>query len=272
MLNIGFFTDSTRSIDSYKLTDNNGLYKVSGVCSLEPQNNPVDTGYSVFEQPEKLLPIIDLAVVDLASDKQATFAPIAIKSGVDVFIANSQELTLPTLSQLDMLSHEIGIKLGFGQLGYILGLDHLHIEQPIIAEIRRSATIASTQHFDSILKFDIATALTLTKNKIRKIRAYSVPNKSPIPSTLFALIDFDNSSAITYTLSGTEGNSAFHAKIHHSDKTLHFEIPDPDRMDYKELDFNNFVTYCSNNTEPEQGVELASNTVFVTETIYSKIG
>lgn len=273
MLNIGIFTNSLNSIDLYQLTSNSALYSVRGICLLQPHNeaqNP--TQIEIFDDTAQLLPLIDVALIEMDDYSQVEIAVLAIKSGADTYIANSQDLTLPTLNQLEMFAREIGVKLGFGQLGYNIGTSNLHIEHPIIAQIKRNTSIASAQHFDSIIKFDIATALNLTKNKIRKIRAYSVPTKTPIPATLFVLIDFDNNSAITYTLSNTDENSSFEVELHHSTQTLHFEIPEPDTLSYKQIDFDQFLECTSNNSEPEKGVELASNTVFVVETIYSKIG
>lgn len=272
MIKLGFICDSLQTVESYHLNSaNSNLCHLVGVCLLNSVEPVPAAQFRMYEHPEQLLADIELVVVDIPSDKTQQVVTQVIKLGVNAFLSNWQDLSLSELSRLDQLSHEIGVKLGFGGLGYALGINNMRVSQPSITEIRRCSPIVSVQHFDNLMRFDLATALALNRTQLRKIRAYSVPNQAPIPSTLLVLIDFVDGSAICYTLNRCERNASFDVDIHHGVQTLHFDIPNPDCLDYKALDLNNLLNQLQNGMDPVQGVQLANSTVFVTETVYSKI-
>lgn len=271
MFRIGVFIDSASSVCLEHLIELNSTFALKGVFGREGVELPMLPCVEVFDSADGLLAQIDVALILGDGDGVVPLAVQAIKSGVNVYVDSFHVLTLADLTQMDMLAREIDIKLGFGHLGYRASIDGVQVEYPMIAEVRRNVSIASTQHLDLILKRDLATAININRSTVHRVHAYGVPSKVAIPSVLFVVVDFDNSSAITYILNNTSGDNSFEIKIHHSTEPFTYNVPNPDILDCPLADFNNFIAGLEGGSEQYYGFELAICAASVVATIYSKL-
>ena len=170
----------------------------AGIWAQSISSTPENARFNYFKSIDDLIAVSDIAIISTADEFKFEIASKSIKRGVIPIISNVNGLTSPLLIQLQQLAIEMGIKVGFAELGYNF---YFPLDTPFIAKINRSIDIklVDEKSFQSTLKHDLATALKISKLDIRKVRAYGLPLCANIPSNLLVMVDFNNNSVFTYT-------------------------------------------------------------------------
>ncbi len=151
---------------------------------------------------DELLSSCDILLIACTNERKFEIASRAIKKGVVPIINNIDGLNSSTLSQLQQLANEIGIKFCFVELGHNFDGYSIPSENPFIGNLKRyiGKPISDEATFQQYLTYDIATALKFSKLDVRKVRAYGLPMCSNIPQSLMVMVDFGNNSVFTYNL------------------------------------------------------------------------
>jgi len=196
MLKLGFLLKSeTPNNQIDEIISRTGC-QLAGVCSEDS---------SVNSDIDELLNSCDILLIACSNEQKFEMASKAIKKGVIPIINSIDGLTSVSLSQLQQLANEIGIKLGFVELGHNFDEYSIPFQNPFIGNLKRyfSEPITDELIFLQCLTHDIATALKLSKLDVRKVRAYELPVCSKIPQSLMVMVDFGNNSVFTYNLQQT---------------------------------------------------------------------
>jgi hypothetical protein len=197
MLKLGFLFKSEIS--------NNQIDKI--ISETGCQLAGVFTGdSSIHSDIDDLLSSCDILFIACTNERKFEIASRAIKKGVVPIINNIDGLNSSTLSQLQQLANEIGIKFCFVDLGHNFDGYRIPFENPFIGNLKRytSKPISDEATFQQYLIYDIATALKFSKLDVRKVRAYGLPICSNIPQSLMVMVDFGNNSVFTYNLQQTK--------------------------------------------------------------------
>ncbi len=151
---------------------------------------------------DELLNSCDILLIACSNEQKFETVSKAIKKGVIPIINSIDGLTSTSLSQLQQLANEIGIRLGFVELGYNFDGYSIPFESPFIGNLKRyiGKPVNDEATFQQYLTYDIATALKFSKLDVRKVRAYGLPICSNIPQSLMVMVDFGNNSVFTYNL------------------------------------------------------------------------
>ncbi len=154
---------------------------------------------------DDLLNSCDILFIACTNERKFEIASRTVKKGVVPIINNIDGLNSSTLSQLQQLANEIGIKFCFVELGHNFDGYSIPFENPFIGNLKRyiGNPISDESTFQQYLTYDIATALKFSKLDIRKVRAYGLPICSNIPQSLMVMVDFGNNSVFTYNLQQT---------------------------------------------------------------------
>lgn len=262
MLKLGFLLKSeTPNNEIDEIISRTGC-QLAGVCSEDS---------SVNSDIDEILNSCDILLIACSNEQKFEMASKAIKKGVIPIINSVDGLNSSTLSQLQQLANEIGINLGFAELGYsIYGYD-IPFDSPFIGHLKRylKKPINNELTFQQYLIYDIATALKFSKLDVRKVRAYGLPVCSKIPQSLMVMVDFGNNSAFTYNLQQTNDIDQVEFEISTGCNSEKLNISKPQHYT---LETNvKAIDGIANRSEYLNTIELAIETTRLVDTILSKI-
>lgn len=266
MLKLGFLLKSeTPNNQIDEIISRTGC-QLAGVCSEDsPVNSDID----------ELLNSCDILLIACSNEQKFEMASKAIKKGVIPIINSIDGLTSVSLSQLQQLTNEIGIKLAFVELGHNFDGYDIPFENPFIGNLKRyiGKPVNDEATFQQYLTYDIATALKFSKLDIRKVRAYGLPICSNIPQSLMVMVDFGNNSVLTYNLQQTNDVEQFEYEIStgkYSEKINILTTPYPSENLTVETSVQ-VITCIANNSKNNNSIELAIESTKLVDTILSKI-
>lgn len=239
--------------------------QLAGVFAEDSSNN---------SDIDDLLSECDILLVACSNERKFEIASKAIKKGVVPIINNIDGLNSSTLSSLQQLANEIGIRVGFVELGHSLDDFSLPFDIPFILHLKRYLKKPITESaFNQYLIYDIATALKFSKLDVRKVRAYGLPICTDIPQSLMVMVDFSNNSVFTYNLQQTDDIEQLNVEVFNGSNSSAFDIPV-----FNCLAENISVKTCIraissivNNSASVNTIELAIETTRLADTIQSKI-
>ncbi|MGE0077371.1 MAG: hypothetical protein AB7S48_05880 [Bacteroidales bacterium] len=271
MLKLGFFLDSNTANNQVEDILESTHHNCAGLWVQD--SNAILTGNlpQRFNCDEDLIACSDVAVIATNNDLKFELTSKTIKKGVTPILNNTQGLSNSSLNQLQQLALEIGVNIEFCQLGFNFNDIELPISTPFITHLKRSieSDIMNESTFREILLYDLATALKISKLDIRKVRAYSLPQYATIPSNLFVMIDFCNSSVVSYTLQTNSSTSSLDIQISTSEKKHSYTISD--RILFQNSDIKSCIANISNNTKFSNNIDLALAATHLVDTVISKI-
>lgn len=230
---------------------------------------------SVSSGIDELLSSCDILLIACSNEQKFEMASKAIKKGVIPIINSIDGLNSTSLSQLQQLANEIGIKLGFLKLGHNFDGYDIPLENPFIGNLKRyiGKTISDEATFQQYLTYDIATALKFSKLDVRKVRAYGLPVCSNIPKSLMAMVDFGNNSVFTYNLQLTNDIEQLELEISTGNNSEKINIlTTPYSRENLTIETSvQVITGIANNSRNNNTIELAIESTKLVDTILSKI-
>ena len=266
MLKLGFLLKSETPNNQIDEIISRTGRQLAGVCSEDsPVNSDID----------ELLSNCDILLIACLNEQKFEMASKAIKKGVIPIINSIDGLTSASLSQLQQLANEIGIKLGFVELGHNFDEYSIPFQNPFIGNLKRyiGKPISDESTFQQYLIYDIATALKFSKLDIRKVRAYGLPICSNIPQSLMVMVDFGNNSVFTYNLQQTNDIEQLEYEIstgNNSEKINILTTPYSSEKLAIEASVK-AISKIANRSERTNTIELALETTKLVDTILSKI-
>lgn len=192
----GFFFNYPVNIDVLEsIAAQNGIEFVGAYFK---NANYIQKKEKVFEFAEELLVQVETAFIFFDITKDFDFIAKAIKRGVNVFLGSLPDSSYSVLSEINNLSLEIGVPVGFGCSGEILiSPDEIvgnYFMLQLSHDMGREATDDS---FRRKLIYDIASFVRVRPCGLKKIRVNGIPLFSKSPKSFMLRMEYDNSSVIT---------------------------------------------------------------------------
>lgn len=155
----------------------------------------------VFDYAEELLVQIEVAFIFYDIDSSIDFTSKALKRGVNVFIASLPNCSHNTLLELNELSIEIGVPIGFGCAGELLiKQDEIEGNYFILDLIHDMGSEVNEVVFRRKLIYDIASFVRIKPCGLRKVRVNGIPLFDKLPKAFKLRLEYDNSSIITSSI------------------------------------------------------------------------
>lgn len=194
----GFFFQNPVSIDLLQnLSDQNsinlvGAYFKNGGETADPK---------IFNSEDELLVQIEIAYVFFDSSNYFEFTSKALKRGVNIFLASLPDYSYRTLLELNELSFEIGIPIGFGCAGEILVKQDEIVGNYFMLQLTRDTGKATNDEvFRRMLIYDIASFVRIKPCGLRKLRVNGLPLFTKSSKAINLRMEYDNSSIIASSI------------------------------------------------------------------------
>lgn len=268
MLKLGLFLDSNFNDH---LSEHSNIAPV-GYWTKEYDIDIKENLLQHFRIDEELINSSDAVFINTnSSSLKLELASKSIKKGVRPILNNPFGLSYSSLSQIHQLALEIGVPINFCQLGHDLDGIDTPFREPFIVHLNRNIETQTMSEvaFHEILYHDLATALKITNLDVRKVRAYSLPQCSLLPSALYVMIDFNNSSVISYTLQTQALKNSIDIQISCGTTCKNYTVSDI--IPSQSLEFERCIERIISQTRKENSIELALATARLAEAILSKI-
>jgi len=196
----GFFIQNPVSIDLLQSVANRNNLELVGAYFKSNQKFTV-TDTHIYESEDELLVQIEVAFVFLDDKSYFDFTAKALKRGVNIFLASLPDYSHNTLLEINELSFEIGIPIGFGCAGDILvKQDEITGNYFMIQLTRDAGRTVSDASFRRMLVYDIASFVRIKPCGLRKFRVNSLPLFTKSPRAINLRLEYDNSSIIASSL------------------------------------------------------------------------
>lgn len=275
MVKLGFFLNTPIPSSAVNFIVKNSNASYSGVWLQE--NSPREGCYNspIYDSEDELICNSDIAIIGTSNNFTFDLAAKAIKKGVIPIFADMPGLSYTLLNQLNLLSAEMGISIGFGLLGFYPAEITLPLEIPFIAYLKRRIDTSNlgADGFRAILTYDLASALKLSKLDIHRVKLFCLPHHSNTPNHLMVTVDFNNNSVFTYTLQNQRGSNHLDIEVFagRNSRSLNYTYSDIHRgIDAKGI--VKCINGATAHTKPGQDdIELAMATARLTEEVMSKI-
>jgi len=161
----------------------------------------IGAGIKVFEYEDELLVQIEVAFVFLDSTRYFDFTTRALKRGVNVFLASLPDYTHSALVEINELSFEIGVPVGFGCAGDILIRQDEIVGNYFMLQVTRDAGgDTNDEVFRRMLIYDIASFVRIKPCGMRKLRVNGLPLFTKSPKAINLRLEYDNGSVIASSL------------------------------------------------------------------------
>ncbi len=193
----GFFFYKPVEIDLLESIANHYGVELVGAYSKDNQGleNP---NPKIFAYEDELLVQIEVAFIFYDINTDFDFIAKALKRGVNVFIASLPDCTHNTLLELNELSIEIGVPVGFGCAGEILiKQDEIVGNYFMLNLIHDMGGEVNDLIFRRKLIYDIASFVRIRPCGLRKFRVNGIPLFDKVPKAFELRLEYDNSSIIT---------------------------------------------------------------------------
>jgi len=156
---------------------------------------------SIYESEDELLVQIEVAFVFFDSSNYFDFTTKALKRGVNLFLASLPNYTHAALMEINELSFEIGIPVGFGCAGDVLiKQDEIVGNYFMIQLTRDTGMLTNDDAFRRMLVYDIASFVRIKPCGLRKMRVNGLPLFTKSPKAINLRLEYDNSSLIASSL------------------------------------------------------------------------
>lgn len=155
----------------------------------------------IFESEDELLVQIDVAFVFFDSSCYLDFTAKALRRGVNLFLASLPDYTHAALIEVNELSFEIGVPVGFGCAGEILIRQDEIISNYFMLQLTRDAGLTiSDDAFRRMLIYDIASFVRVRPCGLRKLRVNGLPLFTNSSKAINLRLEYDNGSVIASSL------------------------------------------------------------------------
>lgn len=194
----GFFFQNSVSIELLQnISDQNNLTLVGAYFkNHEDYRDPI-----IFEYEDELLVQIEIAYVFLDTNSYLEFTAKAIKRGVNVFLASLPDYSYNALLEINQLSSEIGVSIGFGSCGEKLIKQEEILGNYFILQLSRdTGKNIGDNIFRRMLIYDVASFVRVKPGGMRKLRVNGLPLFTKTPKAINLRLEYDNSSIISSSL------------------------------------------------------------------------
>lgn len=193
----GFFFYNPVNIDVLEsIAAQNGIELVGAY--FKNVNNFQEQKGKVVEFADELLVQVETAFIFFDITKDFDFIAKAIKRGVNVFLGSLPDSSYSVLSEINNLSLEIGIPVGFGCSGEILISPDEIIGNYFMLQLSHDmGREFSDDAFRRKLIYDIASFVRVRPCGLKKFRVSGIPLFSKSPKSFMLRMEYDNSSVIT---------------------------------------------------------------------------
>ncbi|NVO09006.1 MAG: hypothetical protein HXX16_03495 [Bacteroidales bacterium] len=250
-------------------------------------DNSIGSNPYIYESEDELLVQIDVAFVFFDRSCYLDFTAKTLRRGVNLFLASLPDYTHAALVEVNELSIEIGVPIGFGCAGEILIRQDEVISNYFMLQLIRDAGMAINDDvFRRMLIYDVASFVRIRPCGLRKLRVNSLPLFTKSSKLINLRMEYDNGSVIASSLtrinepekcmirffSGDDGyfkelpanNLAFKENIL---KTPELLLNDEGFMASLEL----YVQEISEKTTLSFGIENAMETLNIVESIEDRL-
>lgn len=161
----------------------------------------ISTNSKIYTSEDELLVQIEIAFVFYDRDFYFDFTSKALKRGVNIFLASLPDYSHSSLLEINELSFEIGIPIGFGCAGETLIKQDEIIANYFMLQLTRDAGKGTNDEvFRKMLIYDIASFVRIRPCGMRKFRVNGLPLFTKSPKAINLRMEFDNSSIIASSI------------------------------------------------------------------------
>lgn len=280
-----FFQEPVRSELLLSIANRNNLELVGAY--FKNKEELISSNPTIYDSEDELLVQIEIAFIFFDSNNYFDFTVKALKKGVNVFLASLPDYSYNTLLEMNDLSFEIGVPIGFGCAGDTLIKQDEIVGNYFMLQLTRDAGMnVSNEIFRRMMVYDIASFVRIKPCGLRKFRVNSLPLFTKIPKAINLRMEYDNSSLIASSItrvdepercvlrffSGDDGyfkdlpsnNIAFSNRILHSPESL---LTDENFI----ANLNLYIQEILSKTPLSFGIENAIETLHIVESIEDRI-
>lgn len=198
-MRVGFFFQHPVSIELLLDIAKRNNFKLIG--AFFKNDDDLGSKSYTFESEDELLVQIDVAFVFLDSFNYLDFATKALRRGVNLFLASLPDYSHSSLVEVNELSLEIGVPVGFGCAGEILIKQDEIISNYFMLQLTRDAGVAiNDEAFRRMLIYDIASFVRVRPCGLKKLRVNSLPLFTKSSKAINLRLEYDNGSVIASNL------------------------------------------------------------------------
>lgn len=196
----GFFFQSWVNIDILQSLAEKIDIQLVGAF-FHDQNNINYSNPKIYKSEDELLVQIEVAYIFLDKNSYFDFTAKAIKRGVNIFLASLPNYTNSELFEINQLSSEIGIPIGFGCAGEdLIRHDEILGNYFMLQFTRDAGAETNDEKFRRMLIYDIASFVRIKPSGLRKLRVNGLPLFTQSPKAINLRMEYDNSSIIVYSI------------------------------------------------------------------------
>ncbi len=152
----------------------------------------------IIDYADELLVQVETAYIFYDISEEFNFIAKAIKRGVNVFLGSLPNSSYSVLSEINSLSLEIGIPVGFGCSGESLIRTDEIIGNYFLLQLKHDMGCdINNDVFRRRLIYDIASFVRIKPCGLKKLRVNGIPLFSKSPKSFMLRLEYDNSSVIT---------------------------------------------------------------------------
>ena len=196
----------------YRTVDINVLETISEQFGIElvgayfKENGELQSQNSkIFTFEDELLVQIEIAFIFYDVNENFDFISKALKRGVNIFLASLPDSSHNTLLELNELSIEIGVPVGFGCAGEVLIKQEEIVGNYFMLNlIHDMGREVNDVIFRRKLIYDIASFVRIRPCGLRKFRVNGIPLFDKVPKAFKLRLEYDNSSIITSDITRIE--------------------------------------------------------------------
>ncbi len=199
-MKVGFFTQNPVNIDLLQsVSDRNNLELVGAY--FENNEGSIVSDSKVYKSEDELLVQIEVAFVFLDDKSYFDLTAKALKRGINIFLASLPDYSYNALLEINELSSEIGVPIGFGCAGDTLIKQDEIIGNYFMLQLTRDAGKAVNDvSFRRMLVYDIASFVRIKPCGLRKFRVNGLPLFTKNPKAINLRMEYDNSSIIASSI------------------------------------------------------------------------
>ncbi|MHC1705626.1 MAG: hypothetical protein AB9846_17125 [Tenuifilaceae bacterium] len=282
----GFFFQSPVNIDLLsEISKRNNLELVGAYINDNGQS--LEKNKLVFDSAEELLVQVQVAFIFLNGDPYFDLATKALKRGINIFLADLPSYNHASLLELNQLSFEIGVPIGFGCSGScIIRHDEIVGNYFMMQLIRDAGSDTDDDSFRRMLIYDVASFVRIKPCGMRKFRVDSLPLFNKNPKAINLRFEYDNSSVIASSITRVDepkrcvlrffsGNNGYfkevlpHNIVFNQDiiNTPNILFEDPEYMSNLEI----YIQEIQNKSNLNFGIDNALETLSIIESIEGRL-
>lgn len=194
----GFFFQTPVNIDLLQTIANQNNLEFVGTYF---KNSEDSVNSRICESEDELLVQIEVAFIFYDGKNYFDLAVKALRRGINVFLASLPDYSYSSLLEINELSFEIGVPIGFGCSGDILIKQDEIIGNYFMLQLTRDAGKSTgIEAFRRMLVYDIASFVRVKPCGLRKLRVNGLPLFTKNPKAINLRLEYDNSSIIASSI------------------------------------------------------------------------